>query len=460
MSDVKKKPALDLTTGNPMRLLILFAVPMLIGSVFQLMYNMVDTIILGKFVNADALAAVGATSSTFHMFMLASNAAANAISILISQAWGARDGKRIRKMVGHATFLTAAISIIFGGIAFSIAGPLMRLLGTPENIIGGSITYLQITCGLTIVSMTYNVASSILRSIGDSRTPLYFLILSSLLNIVLDLVFVLAFDGGVAGVAWATILSQLTSSILCLTYMWKKYPELRFTKEDLRPDGEVLRPFFGISVPMLFQNLALSVGMLVITSVIKSFGSDIVAAYTVGGKVESLVVIAFSQFAFSFSVYSGQNYGAKKYDRIGMGLKKAATLILSLEVFSMVVMLLFAEPLTKIFLDADSNAFIIQNAVRMIRTEACFLPALGIIWLMNSCLRGMGRIKPTIVSSFVELFSKIILSLLLSRMLGAQGIWLAAPIGWVLGLIPSSIYYFFSGWKKKAEALDAAAATK
>lgn len=153
MSEGKKKNALDLTSGNPMRLLILFAVPMLIGSVFQLMYNMVDTIILGKFVSAEALAAVGATSSTFSMFMLASNAAANAISILISQAWGAKDAKRIRKMVGHATFLTVSIALIFGLAAFSIAGPLMRLLGTPENIIGGSIAYLQITCGLTIVSM-------------------------------------------------------------------------------------------------------------------------------------------------------------------------------------------------------------------------------------------------------------------------------------------------------------------
>lgn len=454
---MKKSKALDLTNGEPMRLLILFAIPMLIGGVFQLFYNMVDTIVLGKFVSAEALASVGATGSTFSMFMLAGNAVTNAVSILISQSWGAKDMKQVKKTVAHSIFLTVVVAVAFGLIAFLAAGPLMRLLGTPENIIAGSITYIQITCGLCLASLLYNVSSSILRSIGDSRTPLYFLILCSLLNIALDLLFVVAFDNGVAGVAWATIISQAISAILCLTYMWRKYPDLRIGREQCKLEGPLLKSFGGIAIPMLLQNLSLSIGMLVITGVINSFGSDIVAAYTVGSKVESLVVVAFSQFAFSFSVYSGQNFGAKKYDRIGLGMKKAATLILSLVFLSMIVMFAFAKPLAQIFVDAEINAFIIENAVNMIHTEACFLPALGLIWLVNSCLRGIGAITPTIVSSMVELVSKIALSILLSMALGAMGIWLAAPIGWVLGLITSSIYYFFGGWKKKALEADARA---
>jgi len=449
--------ALDLTQGNPMKLLILFAIPMLIGSIFQLMYNMVDSITLGKFVSAEALASVGATGSTYSMFVMASNAATNVMSILISQAWGARDEKRIKKSVAHAIYLSVAWSVVFGLIAFFVARPMMNLLGTPDNIIEGSVSYIKITCGLMITSLLYNSSAAILRAIGDSRTPLYFLILCSILNIGLDLLFVIAFNGGVAGVAWATVISQAISSVLCIAYMWKKYPLLRFGREDMALDKKIVSTFGKMAGPMLIQNLSLSIGMLVITSVINSFGSDIVAAYTVGSKVEQIVVITFSQVAFSFSVYAGQNFGAKKYDRIDLGMKKAGILLACLISFSMIIMLTFARPLALLFVNSDNTA-ILEAGIQMIRVEGCFLPALGAIWLFNSCLRGMGHILPTVVSSFVELLSKIGLSIALSAIFGAIGIWFSAPIGWVLGLIPSVLFYFFSGWKKKAIAADEKAA--
>lgn len=454
----KNAKALDLTNGNPTKLLILFAVPMLIGSVFQLCYNMIDTIVLGKFVSPEALASVGATTSTTMMFTMAANAITNAITILISHAWGAKDEGRVRKTVGQSMLLTVCFSVLLGIIAFTCARPLMRLLGTPENIIEGSITYIVITCGLNIALTMYNATAQILRAIGDSRTPLYFLILCSLLNVVLDLAFVIALDAGVAGVAWATVISQIISAVLCLIYMWKKYPQLRFGPRDMKPDPKLLRSSADLALPMLLQNLSLSIGMLVISSVINSFGSDIVAAYTVGGKVEQIVVITFSQVAFSFSVYSGQNYGAKKYDRINEGMRSATRLILTAVAFSMAIMLLFAPQLATIFIDS-SNTAILQSAVQMVRTEACFLPALGMIWLVNSCLRGIGAIKSTFISSIVELVSKIGLSILLSAIFGSAGIWFAAPIGWVLGLIPGVTFYFRSGWKEKAIEADKKAAT-
>ena len=457
MSQTKSNKALDLTTGSPMKLLILFAIPMLIGSVFQLCYNMVDTIVLGKFVSPEALASVGATTSTTMMVSMAANAVTNAITILISQAWGAKDEARVRRTVGQSMLLSVAWALLLGVIAFFGARPLMTLLGTPENIIEGSITYISITCGLNIALTLYNAAAQILRAIGDSRTPLYFLILCSLLNVVLDLAFVICLDAAVAGVAWATVISQLVSAVLCLIYMWKKYPQLRFGIADMRPDRKLMNALTNIAAPMLLQNMSLSIGMLVISSVINSFGSDIVAAYTVGGKVEQIVVITFSQVAFSFSVFSGQNYGAKKYDRIGEGMRAAIKLILTAVAFSMAVMLLFAPQLATIFID-KSNTNILANAVQMVRIEACFLWALGLIWLVNSCLRGMGHIKPTFISSIVELVAKIGLSILLSSVFGAIGIWFAAPIGWVLGLIPGCAFYFFSGWKEKAVEADRKAA--
>ena len=459
MTQTKKSNAIDLTQGNPMRLLIVFAIPMLIGSIFQLCYNMVDTIVLGKFVSPEALASVGATSSTSMMFHMATNAVTNAITILISQAWGAKHAERVRKTVGQSMLISLSWSIFLGVLAFIGTRPLMLLLGVPANIIEGSITYITITCGLNIAMTMYNASAQILRAIGDSRTPLYFLILCSLLNVVLDLAFVIYLDAGVAGVAWATVISQIVSAVLCFAYMWKKYPQLRFSVSDMKPERKTMAMVGKLAGPMLLQNMTLSVGDMLISSVINSFGSDIVAAYTVGAKIQSIVTITFSQVAFSFSVYSAQNYGAKKYDRISSGLIAATKLILGAVAFSTVIMLLFAPQLATIFVD-KSNTNILANAVQLVRIDAWFLWALGLIWLMNSCLRGMGHIKPTFISSMVELASKIGLSIVLSSIFGAIGIWFAAPIGWVLGLIPGVGYYRFSNWKQKAIEADKKAVEK
>ncbi len=205
---------------------------------------------------------------------------------------------------------------VLGALSFFGARPLMELLGAPENIIDQSVLYIQITGGLTVIQQAYNGVSSVLRAVGDSKTPLYFLIFSSLLNVGLDLMFVLGFNGGVAGVAFATVLSQLVSAVLCGLYMSKRHKRLVPDRESWRLDKAMIKEYLSIGLPMCAQSMVLCVGMFVITAVINSFGSDIVAAYTVGGKVEQLATVSFSNVAFSFSVYAGQNFGAKKFQRI------------------------------------------------------------------------------------------------------------------------------------------------
>ncbi len=434
--------SLDMTQGEPAKLLVLFAIPMLIGGIFQLMYNMVDTIVVGRYVSIDALAAIGATSSTTMFIMFLGQSVTNAVSVIISQAEGAKRQDILKKAVAHAVYLTLGIGVVLGVVALVGARPLMLLLQTPDNIIDSSVLYIQITGGLTIASMCYNGVSSVLRAIGDSKTPLYFLIFSSLLNVVLDLLFVLALNGGVAGVAWATVISQLTSAVLCLLYMLRKHPRLRPDKDSWAFDGAMIREYLRIGLPMCAQNMVLCVGMFVITAVINSHGSDIVAAYTIGSKVEQLATVSFSNFAFSFSVYSGQNFGAKKYDRIKDGMKKGLLIIGGLALLSTAVMLLFAKPIATIFMDssADNTDLVLEAAVAMVRIEAILYVALGAIWAVNSTLRGIGAVRITLVSSLVELLSKIGLSLLLPLFLDYIGIWMAAPIGWVLGLIPSAVY--------------------
>ncbi len=444
----EKRKSLDMTQGEPAKLLVLFALPMLIGSIFQLMYNMVDTIVVGRYVSLDALAAIGATGSTMSFLMMVGQGMTNAVSIVISHAEGGKQEQLLRKAVAHAVYIVVASSALVGLLSLFGARPLMRLLGTPANIIDGSVAYIQITGGLTIAMQCYNGATSILRAIGDSRTPLYFLIFSSLLNVALDLLFVIRFNGGVAGVAYATVLSQAVSATLCIIYMFKRYPRLRPQGAEWRVDGKLIREFLGIGVPMTLQSMALSVGMFVVTAVINSHGSDVVAAYTIGGKVEQLAVISFSNMAFSFSVFSGQNFGAKLYARIKEGLIKGLIIICSLAVLSGIVMQIFARPIALIFMD-EVNEVVLSEAVKMVRIEALLYAALGAIWTFNSALRGMGIIKITIVSSVVELFSKIGFSLLLPIFLGTTGIWMAGPIGWVLGLIPPAWYLVY--WFRKQE---------
>ena len=446
-----KAANLDMTQGSPAKLLILFAIPMWIGGVFQLMYNMVDTIVVGRFVSIDALAAIGAASSTSMFIMLMGNGLTNGLSVIVSQAEGAKQGERLLKAVTHAVYLVLGGSLVLGLAAFFGARPMMTLLGAPENIIDQSVVYIQITGGLTVALLSYNGITSVLRAIGDSRTPLYFLIFSSLLNVGLDLFFVLALHGGVAGVAWATVFSQLVSAVLCLVYMAKKYPRLMPDRAAWAFDRKMISEYLRIGLPMCAQSAVLCVGMFVITAVINSFGSDIVAAYTVGGKVEQLATISFSNVAFSFSVYAGQNFGAKQYGRIQEGLKKGVGIVGGLALLSTAVMLFFAQPLALIFMEQPS-LYVLDAAVSMNRVEAACYVALGAIWTVNSALRGIGAVKVTLISSIVELASKIGISVLLPLAIGYVGIWLAAPIGWVLGLVPSLLYLAL--WFKNPERLE------
>ena len=438
----------DMTRGNPTKLLVRFALPMMIGGIFQLMYNMVDTAVLGRFVGAGALAAIGATTSTTSCFLFLTTGITGGISIVVSQLLGAGNEEKIRRASGNAILLTLVFGILVGAIAFFGAEPLMKLLGTPSDIIDGSVTYIRIACGLMVVQVAYNAVSSVLKAIGDSKTPLYFLILCSLLNVVLDLLFVLVLGMTIDGVAWATIISQAVSAVWSFVYMRRKYSILRFSAADLKVDREIMGDYLRYGLPMGLTSCLLSVGMLVITSVINSFGSSVVAAYTVGSKVENIAVLLFNQFAFSFSVYSGQNFGAGKRDRIYQGVKEAMRLILILSLVAAVLMLLFGKYVALLFVDG-SETKILSVSCTLIRIEACFYPALGLIWLFNSALRGLGEVNVTILSSIVELCSKILISVLLSKAIGPTGIWFAAPVGWVLGLIVSAGVFYKGRWEKK-----------
>ena len=372
-----------MTQGKPINLMLRFALPMMIGSIFQSLYSMVDSAVLGRFVGSHALAAIGATTSTTGLILLLATGVTSAISIALSQYVGANDTDRVRKGIVASGWITLLLGVVLGLISVFAARPLMQLLKTPEDVIDMSVLYIQIVCGCGIAQFAYNAAASILRALGDSKTPLYFLILCSILNVILDLISVIGLNMGVAGVAVATVGSQAISAAICILVMFRKYPDLMPKRHTLRPDMPVSLKIFGMGAQMALQSLFLSVGMMVITRVINGYGSNVVAAFTVGSNVQNLAVMLFSNFSLEF-----------------------------------------------------------------IRIQAWFFPFLGWIWLYNSTVKGMGKINISMVSSVVELCSKIGLSLLLPIWIGTTGIWFAAPIGYILGIIPLLIYYYSGRWKK------------
>jgi putative MATE family efflux protein len=445
---LSKERTIEMTKGNPTKLLIAFAIPMLIGSIFQSLYNTVDSAVLGRFVGAEALAGIGATASTTFLMLSLAMGVTGAVSIVMSQFFGAKNEPMVKKATVSAIYLTLAAGIFMGIVGLAAARPIMVLLGTPSNIIDMSVIYIQITCGLCIAQFSYNTAASILRALGDSKTPLYFLILCSLLNIVLDLFFVLVLHMTVDGVAYATVISQALSAAACILFMYKKYPILRFDRDDLQPDWKIIRKVIGLGLPMALQTCLLSVGMMVMTRVINGFGSDIVAAHTIGSRIEQLATLIFSQVAFSFSVYSGQNFGAKDLSRIKAGFRSAFYIVGSLSLISAAVCLIFNNRLILLFVNPE-EATIIKSTREFLYVQSLFFPALGWIWLYNSALKGIGNVRTTLISSVVELGSKISLSILLSKAFGYIGIWYAAPIGWVLGIIPSAWSFHKGAWKKK-----------
>lgn len=437
----------DMTEGPILKQLIWFALPLLIGALFQLMYNMTDSIILGKFVGAEALAAIGATNTTTFGLLQVAVGVTNAFTVVLSQQFGAKQDQKMKRTVSNSIWITVVMSVLLGVGIFLGARPLMELLGTPKNIINDSVLYVQIYGGLIAGQLFYNAAAAILKALGDSKTPLYFLIICSVLNVILDLVFVLVWHQGVRGVAWATVISQTVSAVLCMVYMFRKYPILRFNRKEAAADGEILGEILRIGIPLGLTNALLAVGMMVVTGVVNSFGSDIVAVYTVGGKVNQIATVSFGQLAFSCAVFAGQNYGARRNDRILKGIRQALGMVLALSAVSSVFIFAGAKYVALLFLNAEETG-ILGDTVQMIHIVSFFYVFLGAIWVYNNALRGVGAVKATIFSSIVELAAKVGLSIWFASIFGYVGIWFAEPIGWILGLLVSGSIFHRKKWMK------------
>lgn len=433
----------DMTTGKPAGLLLSFALPLMAGNICQQLYTMVDTMVVGQVLGVEALASLGAADWLNWLVLGIIMGFTQGFSILISQRFGAEDQDGLRKVTAMSTLLSAVIAVVVTVSSLLLAEPVLRLLNTPDNVLPGSLSYLRIIFSGSVIVTTYNMMASILRAMGDSRTPLYAMLVASVVNIGLDLLFVMGFHWGIPGAAAATVIAQGCSCLFCLAVL-RRMSVLRMTKTDWHPDGCLCRRLFQLGLPMAFQNTVIAVGGLVIQFVINGFGFLFVAGFTATNKLYGLLELAATSFGFSMATYAGQNLGAKKYRRICEGMRSALKMAVATSVIISAAMIAFGKPVLLLFISGEPGevAQVLDIAYTYLFIMCCLLSVLYLLHLYRSALQGMGDTVIPMVSGIAELTMRIGCALLLPIWLGQYGIYFAEIAAWVGAVVILVTFYY------------------
>lgn len=430
----------DMTKGNPGRLLLYFSLPILLGNIFQQFYSMVDTIIVGKAISTEALAAVGLTGALSFLILGFVTGVTGGFAVIVAQCFGAKDEKGVRESIANSFVLSIFITIILTIFAVVTTKPLLNLMNTPENVYQDAYTYILIIYLGIGCNMLYNMVACIIRALGDSKTPLYFLALASIVNIVLDLVFILNFNMGVAGAALATIISQGLSGILCVIYGMKKYPVLHLRKEDFVITKESIRKHLSIGLPMAFQFSITAIGVIIIQSALNTFGSDKIAAFTAACKVESFVVQPANTICTAIATYAGQNMGANNPKRIHDGVRASLWISAICCIVSSAIVFLFGKSITSLFVNGYQPE-VINSAQLYLNILGIAFPFLYLLSVYRSVLQGMGYGFMTLIAGITELGMRVLVAVLLPAYLGYTAVCVASPVAWIGATIPLIIVY-------------------
>lgn len=426
-----KEKTLNMTEGSPVRLLILFAIPMMIGNIFQQFYNVVDSVIVGRLVGADALAAIGTTGSISFLFFALCNGIGSGGGIITSQWFGAGDTKKVKSCIANTAYIMIAFPLLVGTIAFFLARPLLVLLDTPDDIMHDAVVYLQVMCiGLVFVSV-YNYVSSILRALGDSKSPLYFLIFSCILNTILDFVFVKYLHLDVLGAAIATLISQLISGALSLWYAVKYNPYFKLEKEDMKIDVKIIKSAVRIGIPLSFQFSLIAISCMALQRVVNSFGAVAVAAFTATSRIEQVVHQPYQTLSTALSTYSGQNYGAKKNKRIILGYRKSMLLMAIFTLLILPIMQVLGKQITALFVN---DAEVIEMGARALQISSWFYIFLGVIYVVRGVLNGIGDAFFALLNGVVEVVGRFTVPIMLTMIpaIGVWGIWWSVGVVWFI----------------------------
>ena len=432
----------DLTTGSPMRLIFSFTMPILFGMLFQQFYNLVDTMIVGKLLGAGALAAVGATGSINFFVIGFCMGLCSGFAIPVAQRMGAREFSEMRRFVANAAYLAAAFALVLTAATGLLCRDILTLMRTPADIFENSYTYIFIIFMGIPATILYNLLAGIIRSLGDSKTPVYFLALSSFLNIFLDLALILWFHAGVAGAAIATVVSQGVSGLACLLYMTKRYPILRMTREECRPSGRHCGMLCMMGVPMGLQYSITAIGSIVLQSAVNTLGSTYVAAVAAGSKLFQLLACPYDAMGSAMATYCGQNVGACKLDRLGKGVRSCALMGLIYAIIAFLAMLAFAPQCAMLFLDPGEPELVrlVDLTRQYIVTLTAFFFTLALVNIVRFSIQGMGYSAFAILAGVLEMVARTVVGGVLVPMFGYTAACFASPAAWVcadLFLIPA-----------------------
>lgn len=448
----------NLTKGSPLKLIVLFTLPLLIGNVFQQLYNMADSIIVGKTIGKEALAAVGATGSVVFLVMGIIQGLTSGFAVITAQHFGGNDLQSVRKSVAASILLSAISGVILTIVSTLCARPLLQLMQTPNDIMGGASLYTIIIFAGTLPLIFYNMFSNVLRSFGDSRTPLVFLIIASLVNIGLDFLFILVFKMGVEGAALATVIAQGISAVACLFYMLSKYKDLMPKRSDWKLTLQSAVKHIKVGLPMSFQFVIIAVGIMVLQSAINKMGTNYVAAFAASSKIDQLATQLLVSIGAAMATYTAQNYGAGEFGRIKKGLLMGFFLSMGFSLFGFILMFFFGSSLCLLFLDS-SESIVIGAAATYLKIASAFYPILSCIFLFRNSIQGMGNGIAPVISGAFELVMRVVGAFVFADIFGFTGLCFAAPLAWVVGaavLIPA-YFIILKRHRLRAEAARRAA---
>ena len=446
---MRTNASINMTQGRPTGLLLRFAIPMLIGNIFQQAYSLADSVIVGQFVGASALAAVGSTGSVTFLFFSVCNGIASGSGIVTSQYFGAGDPMKTKTAIANAAYIMFAASLVMGVIAFLAAPAVLGLMETPPEVLADATLYMRMSCiGVPLVAV-YNYASSMLRALGDSRTPLYFLILSCLLNIALDIFCVRTLQLGVFGAALATIIAQVIAGIGCLLYALKTNPYFQLSRENMRPDWRVIGKSVRLGLPLAMQWSMIAVSTTALQAFVNSFGTEAMAAFTATNRIEQLVHQPYNSIGAALATYTGQNYGAGNMKRVKEGFRHGMLLSAIFTLLMMVAYQLLSEPIMRLFVKETE---VITMGAQALRLTSWFYIFLAVIYMSRGVLNGIGDALFASINGIVEVICRIGLPLLLVLIpgIGLWSIWWTAGVTWLISGLSCLMRYFV--WRRKAEA--------
>ena len=437
----------NLTEGNSGSLIFKFAIPMLIGNVFQQLYNVVDSIIVGRYIGKQALAAVGASFPLIFMMISFVVGVAMGTTIIVSQYFGAKDIKMVKRSIETMYVFLFFASIVVTILGISLSGPIFRLIQLPEDVMPQAITYFNVYLLGTVFFFGFNGISSVLRGLGDSKTPLYFLMISTVMNAILVWLFVAVFKWGVAGSAWATVIAQAGAFFTGIIYLNRTHEIVKLNSLKLVFDRAIFRKSIKIGLPTGLQQTFVSIGMLAVTRIVNGFGTDAIAAYSVAMRLDSLAGMPAMNFGAALSTFVGQNLGANKPERVRQGFKATFLMSGALALFTSLCVILFRNQLMHLFTDDIAVIAIGAEYLVIVSSFYIFFSAMFVI---GGVMRGAGD---TLIPMFITLFAlwavRIPAAWILSRYFGVDGIWWSIPVAWFIGMALSYLYYLKGNWKTK-----------